>query len=86
MPQTDITYNISRNIQDIIGDPSLSPLERSQAIANLEGASRQDMYDYANANFRTGSDLALKGISEDKQKGMSLKDKVFTSGIKKKSK
>lgn len=56
--QKAFTVKLIKQIQDINGDPSLSPEEKKAAIANLSGASRESMMDYLNANFRTGPGLA----------------------------
>ena len=78
MSQSDITYKISKQIQDINGDPSLTAQEKKKAIANLSGASRESMMDYLNKNFRTGPGLApsiKKIISEHRPVGGPKKNK-----------
>lgn len=70
--QKSFTVELIRQIQDINGNPALSPDQKAQAIANLKGASRQDMFDYLNKNFRTGPGLSKslsKFVSKDRPRG-----------------
>jgi len=72
MGQSDFTTKLVKQIQDINGDPSLSPQEKQMAIKNLSGASREEMMAYLNKNFRTGPGLApsiAKTISKDRPRG-----------------
>ncbi len=69
MSQREFTKELVKQIQDINGNPALTALEKSEAIKNLKGVSKQDAFDYLNKNFRTGPGLKLKGISEDRPKG-----------------
>lgn len=66
------TARLSKQIQDINGDPKLSGPEKQAAIEGLKGAPKEDMYDFLNNNFRTGPGLdksfrAL--ISKNRPKG-----------------
>jgi len=82
MGQFAFTAKIVKQIQDINGDPSLSPEEKKQAIKNLQGASREDMMDFLNQNFRTGPGLApslSKHVSKDRPRGAP---KQSAKGIK----
>jgi len=70
--QSAFTVKLVRQIQDINGNPALSAQEKKEAIANLSGASREEMMDYLNQNFRTGPDLAESlrpHVSTDRPKG-----------------
>lgn len=70
--QKSFTAELIRQIQDINGNPALSPDQKAKAIANLKGASREDMFDYLNKNFRTGPGLAksmAKYVSEGRPRG-----------------
>ena len=66
------TMEIVRRIQDINGNPAFSAQEKQDEIAKLKGASKEDMMDYLNQNFRTGPDLAESlrpFISRDRPRG-----------------
>ncbi len=70
--QKSFTVELISQIQDINGNPALSPDQKAQAIANLKGASREDMFDYLNKNFRTGPGLSKslsKFVSKDRPRG-----------------
>ena len=70
--QKSFTVKLIKQIQDINGNPSLSPLEKEQAIGNLQGATREDMFEYLNKNFRTGPGLSknvAKAVSKDRPRG-----------------
>ncbi len=72
MGQSDFTTKIVKQIQDINGDPSLSPEEKKEAIKNLSGVSREEGMEYLNKNFRTGPGLApslAKFVSKDRPRG-----------------
>jgi len=56
--QKSFTDKLIKQIQDINGNPALSPDQKAAAIANLQGASREEMFDYLNKNFRTGPGLS----------------------------
>ena len=83
--QKSFSVALIKQIQDINGNPALSPLEKKQAIGNLQGASREDMFDYLNKNFRTGLGLSknvAKAVSKDRPRG-APSDSAF--GTKKKA-
>jgi len=70
--QKAFTVELIRQIQDINGNPALSPDQKAKAIAGLQGASRESMFDYLNKNFRTGPGLAksmAKYVSEGRPRG-----------------
>lgn len=70
--QKSFTAELISQIQDINGNPALSPDQKAKAIANLKGASREDMFDYLNKNFRTGPGLAkslAKYVSQGRPRG-----------------
>ena len=70
--QKSFTVKLVKQIQDINGNPAFSPEEKKQAIANLQGASKESMYEYLNKNFRTGPGLAKslsKFVSKDRPRG-----------------
>ena len=70
--QKSFTVELIRQIQDINGNPALSPDQKAQAIANLKGAPREEMFEYLNKNFRTGPGLAKslsKYVSQDRSRG-----------------
>ena len=76
--QKDFTAKLVSQIQDINGNPAFSALEKKEAIANLSGATRQEMMDYLNENFRTGPGLAeslSSHVSEDSDSGTKKKIK-----------
>ena len=66
--QKSFTAELISQIQDINGNPALSPDQKADAIANLQGASRESMFDYLNKNFRTGPGLA-KSLANYVSKG-----------------
>lgn len=51
------TAQLSKQIQDINGDPKLAGHEKKAAIEKLSGAPKEDMYEFLNRNFRTGPGL-----------------------------
>lgn len=66
------TAEISREIQDINGDTTLTPKQQAQKIGNLKGAPKEDMFMFLNQNYRVGADLAdeiKKLISKDRPRG-----------------
>ena len=82
--QKSFTAELISQIQDINGNPALSPDQKAKAIANLKGASRESMFDYLNKNFRTGPGLAKsleKYVSEGRPRGAPSDS---TKGSKKK--
>ena len=86
--QKAFTAELIKQIQDINGNPALAPWQKKKAISELSGASRQDMFDYLNKNFRTGPGLSAAistHVSKDKPRGAPNIPK-FISKITKKSK
>jgi len=76
--QKSFTDEIVRTIQDIVSNPALTAKQKKQAIDSLKGATKEDMYDYMNKNFRIDSELLQITISAGKQKGMP-KDSIDSS-------
>jgi len=54
------TALLTRKVQDILNDPTLTPKKQAESIGKLKGAEKQDMYKFVNDNFRTGPDLAIE--------------------------
>jgi hypothetical protein len=54
----DIVPEIKKAIQDINGDPSLSPKDKVEKIKALKGASFEVMLNYLDKNFSTGPELS----------------------------
>ena len=54
----DIVPEIKKAIQDINGDPSLSPKDKVEKIKLLKGASFEVMLKYLDKNFSTGPELS----------------------------
>jgi len=52
------TAQLTRQVQDITSNNSLSPEKQAQEISKLKGAPKEDMYKFMNDNFRVGPDLA----------------------------
>ena len=70
--QFAFTMRIAKQIQDINGNHGLSAEEKRDAINQLSGAKKEDMYQYLNDNFRTGPTLAAslrKFVSKDRPRG-----------------
>ena len=66
------TAELTSKIQYINGNPAFSAGEKVEEINKLEGAPREDMFEFLNKNFRTGPDLAQslrKYVSEDRPRG-----------------
>ena len=54
------TAEISREIQDINGDTTLTPKQQAQKIGSLKGAPKEDMFMFLNNNYRVGPDLSIE--------------------------
>ena len=70
--QKSFTAKLIKQIQDINGNPALSPEEKKAEIAKLQGATKESMYEYLNKNFRTGPSLSKslsKFVSKDRPRG-----------------
>jgi len=52
------TAQLARQVQDILGDKSLTPAKQAIEVGKLTGAPNDDMYKFMNDNFRVGPDLA----------------------------
>lgn len=83
--QKAFTTKLVKQIQDINGNPGLSAEEKKLAISKLSGASRSEMMDYLNQNFRTGPGLApslSKHVSEDRPRGAPSDSAKGTKKVK----
>ena len=70
--QRAYTASLTRTVQDILGDPTLTPKKQAESIKKLDGASKQNMFEFLNKTFRVGPDLAdsIKAIiSKDRPRG-----------------
>ena len=66
----EFTAELSKQIQDINGDPANTKADIYRKIGELKGAPKQDMYDFLNTNFRTGPGLLLDiAMSEGRPRG-----------------
>ena len=73
------TAQLTRQVQDITGDGTLTPLKQAEKIGQLKGAPKEDMYKFLNDNFRVGPDLAYsikQLISNNRPIGGKVADKV----------
>ncbi len=73
-----ITEDLGLQIAEINNNPRFTARMKAEKIAALNGAPRQEMFDFVNKNFRTGPDLAdeiAKIVSKDRQKSHPKKDK-----------
>ena len=73
-----ITLELSRQIQDINGDPKNTDKMRVEKIAALKGAPKEELFDFLEKNFRTGPGLhpeIERFISKNRSKNLSKKDK-----------
>lgn len=71
--QKPFTAKLIKQIQDINGNPALAPWQKKKAISELSGASREEMFDYLNKNFRTGPGVSAalsSHVSKDRFKGL----------------
>jgi len=77
--QREYTIALTRQVQDIINDPALTPRKQAESIKKLDGAQKEDMYKFLNDNFRVGPDLALSIkdiISKHRPVGGKVADKI----------
>jgi len=68
----EFTQELSDQIGEINGNPRYSPDKKVKLIGELKGAPKEDMYEFLNANFRTGPGLAeaiKKVISKNRPVG-----------------
>ncbi len=64
------TAEISKQIQDINGDPANTKDDIKRKIEGLKGAPKEDMMDFLNKNFRQGPGLLLDiALSEGRPRG-----------------
>ena len=52
------TAQLTRQVQDITSNNSLTPDKQAEEIGKLKGAPKEDMNQFMNNNFRVGPDLA----------------------------
>ena len=75
----EMTATLTREVQDIINDPKLTPKKQAEAIGKLKGAPKNDMYKFLKDNFRVPPDLsaAIKAIIlKNRPVGEKVADKV----------
>ena len=63
---------LSKAIQDVNTDTALTPEQKRDTIKNMAGISKQDMFDFLNANYRTGPDISkyvAQFVSSDRPRG-----------------
>jgi len=73
------TAQLTRQVQDITSNNSLTPKKQAEEIGKLKGAEKEDMYEFLNNNFRVGPDLALsikKIISKNRPVGGVVAKKI----------
>ena len=73
------TAQLTRQVQDVLGDKTLTPKKQAEQIGKLKGAPKEDMYKFLNDNFRVGPDLAIsikEIISKNRPVGGKVADKV----------
>jgi hypothetical protein len=71
-----ITAEIAKQIQDINGDPGLTPEDKIKKIHALDGASFEFCLSFLEKNYSTGPELAAaikKLISKKRPKGAKKK-------------
>ena len=84
--QKAFTAELINQIQEINGNHKLAPWQKKEAIANLKGAPRQEMFDYVLANYRTGPGLAealSTHVSEGRPRGAPEDSAKGTKKVKK---
>ncbi len=73
------TAEISKQIQDINGDPGNTKDDVVRKIEALKGAPKEDMMEFLNTNFRRGPGLHhhfLSQMSKDRPRGAKITDKI----------
>ena len=78
--QREFTAALSKQIQDINGDPANTKADIKKKIENLKGAPKEDMFDFLNTHFRSGPGLLLDiALSGDRPRGVATRIKdAFT--------
>ena len=82
----EFTQKVTKQIQDINGNPAYTPEEKAKAILGLEGIPRESAQDFLNRNFRTGPGLSEslahlvskgrpRGAPDDSARGTKEPDK-----------
>ena len=80
--QREYTAALTRQVQDITANKTLTPKKQAEEIGQLKGAPKEDMYKFLNDNFRVGPDLeySIKQlISKNRLIGGKVADKVKAS-------
>jgi len=70
--QFRLTELVTQAIRNINTDPALTPEARAQAIKELGGAPKHLLFEYLNASFKTGPEIAkaVKDlIAKDRPRG-----------------
>ena len=73
------TAEISKQIQDINGDPANTKADVERKIGELKGAPKADMMQFLNENFRRGPGLHhhfLSHMSKGRPRGAEITDKI----------
>ena len=63
---------LSKAIQDVNTDTALTAEQKRDTIKKMSGISKQDMFDFLNANYRTGPDISAyvaQFVSKDRPRG-----------------
>ena len=80
------TEELTQQIRNINGDPSLAAHEKVKAISELKGAPKEDMFTFLNNNFRTGPGLhgnLAHLVSEGRPRGAPKDSAKGTKPVKK---
>ena len=70
--QFRLTELVSQAVRNINTDPALTPEARAEAIKELGGAPKYLLFEYLNASFKTGPEIAKavkELISKDRPRG-----------------
>ena len=63
---------LSKAIRDVNTDSAFTSIQKRDIIKKMAGISKQDMFDFLNANYRTGPDISVfvaKFVSKDRPRG-----------------
>ncbi len=74
--QFRLTELVAQAVRNINTDPALTPEARAEAIKELGGAPKHLLFEYLNASFKTGPEIAkaVKDlISHDRPRGATKK-------------
>ena len=73
--QAAYTAALTRTVQNIINDNSVTPRKQAEKIKELDGTKKEDMFKFLNDNFRVNPDLA-DSIKSIISKGPSITTKL----------